>query len=368
MSKTTVERLVEYGQSVWFDNISRSMIEGGKIKEMIGVGLRGITSNPTIFDKAIRASNDYDEKIEGLCNLGKSPFEIYDDLTVKDVQDAADIFEPVYRATNGLDGYVSLEVNPKLAFKRDETIKEARRLFKKVNRPNVMFKIPATLAGFLAIEELVAEGMNINATLIFSVEQYSKTAQAFLKGIELLTEKGKDPSNVRSVASVFVSRIDTMVDSLIDEKAALKSLKGKASVANSKMIFQNYLQIFSGDEFKGLQKKGANVQRVLWASTSTKDPLYSDIKYVVELIGKDTVNTMPEDTLKAFLDHGVIEERVVRDISGAQDAIDSLRSFDIDVDSVCEKLLRDGVTSFQRSFDSLLASIEQKTRNLCKKT
>lgn len=367
MSKTTIEKLVQFGQSVWLDNISRSMIESGKLKEMVGLGLRGMTSNPTIFDKAIRTSNDYDEKIEELCNLGKSTFQIYDNLTIRDVQDAADIFKSVYDRTDGLDGYVSLEVSPKLAYKTGESIEEAHRLFKKVNRPNVMFKIPATDAGFGAIEVLLSEGININATLIFSVEQYAKTAHAYIKGLNRFLQKGRDLRKILSVASVFVSRIDTAVDNMIGENSSPQSLKGKVAVANSKLIFQRYLEIFSSDKFKNLQEKGANIQRVLWGSTSTKNPAYSDIKYVYELIGKNTVNTMPENTFQAFLDHGVIEETLTSDARDAQIVIDSLKGFGIEIDSICAKLLQDGVLAFERSFDSLLASIETKAERLCRK-
>jgi len=367
MEKTTIEKLADAGQSAWLDNINRSMIETGELERLIGLGLRGMTSNPAIFDKSIRLSSDYDKKIEALYNQGKSMFDIYDDLTVRDVQDAADIFNSVYNETNGLDGYVSLEVSPKLAFKVKETIKDAQRLFEKVNRPNVMFKIPATDEGHAAIEELVSEGININATLIFSLEQYAKTAAAYIKGLGRLLQKGRDLGRVHSVASVFVSRIDLAVDKMISEDSALQSLKGKASVSNSRLIFQKYLDIFSGSEFKKLKEKGANLQRVLWASTSTKNPSYSDIKYVVELIGRDTVNTLPDDTLQAFLDHGRVEEALGSDVTEARNLIGSLKSSGIDVDSVCEKLLQDGIIAFEKSFDSLLSSIEEKAEGLRKK-
>jgi len=365
MAKTTIEKLNEFGQSIWLDNISRSMIDSGRLNEMVSLGLRGITSNPSIFDKSIRLADDYDKKIEGLCNLGRSTFQIYDDLTVGDIQDAADILKKVYDETQGLDGYVSLEVNPKLAFDRDATIKDAKRLFKKVDRLNVMFKIPATDAGFEAIERLLGEGININATLIFSVGQYRKTAQAYLKGIQELLQKGGDLSKVHSVASIFVSRVDTMIDGMIDKNERLVSLKGRAATGNSKLIFQKYLEIFSSDEFKRLKENGANLQRVLWASTSTKNPEYSDIKYVTELIGKNTVNTLPDATLDAFLDHGIIEEALTSDITEAQNIMDTLRTFGIDIDDVCTKLLQDGIASFEKAFDTLLSSIEKKTKELC---
>jgi transaldolase len=362
MAKTLFHKLAEYGQSIWLDNISRSMIESGRLKDMLRLGLRGMTSNPTIFDQSIRMNTDYDGKIGEVRNLGKSTFEIYDDLTVKDVQDAADIFKEVYEATNGLDGYVSLEVNPKLAFKKDETIKEAFRLYSKVQRPNVMFKIPATDAGFSVIEELISEGININATLIFSVSQYEKAVHSYIKGISKLVQKGKDPSRVHSVASVFVSRVDTAVDNMVGEKAEFQHLKGNAAVANSTLIYKKYLEIFSQSEFKKLKDKGANLQRVLWASTSTKNPNYSDIKYVTELIAKNTVNTLPENTFQAFLDHGTVKEGIGKSFGEAKKILDDLKSYGIDVDNVCKKLLDDGIIAFEKSFDSLLASIEAKAK------
>lgn len=377
MVKTKIEELAVFGQSIWLDNLSRHHIKTGKLKNMIKTGLLGITSNPTIFDNAISKSSDYDDKIQELACAGKSAFEIYDELTVKDIQDAADIFKPIYEKTKGVDGYVSLEVNPKLAYKTEETIKEAKRLFKKVDRPNVMFKVPSTKEGLKAVEELIAEGININITLIFSLQQYVDTAQAFLRGMRRLSSKRDDLSGVSSVASVFVSRIDTLVDSLLDERLAkeadeknrvkLQALKGKAAVANSKLIYQKYRQIFSGKEFEELRKNGARVQRVLWGSTRTKNPKYSDIKYVEELIGKGTVNTVPDHTFEAFLDHGVVRETVAQDMKVAEVVIEDLKSFGIEIDDVCRELLNKGVASFEKSFNALLSTIEEKRKVLCKK-
>lgn len=377
MGKTHIQELGAFGQSAWLDNISRSMLKSGKLNEMIGLGLRGMTSNPTIFDKAISSGSDYDEKIVELSNTGKSAFEIYDELTIRDVQDAADIFFPVYKESSGLDGYVSLEINPKLAYKTDETIKEGIRLFQKVNRPNVMFKVPATDAGFRAIEELVARGMNINITLIFSLVQYINTVEAYLRGIKQLLHDKKDVSSIRSVASIFVSRIDTYVDNLLDQlalkeenqstKAQIISLKGKAARSNSSLIYEKYLKVFSSPDFKELQKNGVNAQRVLWGSTSTKNPQYCDIKYVAELIVRDTVNTMPEQTFNAFLDHGEVKESFIQDVSSAKKLIDDLKKAGIDINDVCMHLLKDGVEAFEKSFDSLLNSLESKRCVLCKK-
>jgi transaldolase len=370
MSKTKIEQLTEYGQSAWLDSISRVLIETGKLKEMIRQGLRGMTSNPTIFDKAISSGDDYDQKIKELSNAGKLVFEIYDELTVRDVQGAADIFMPVYQETRGLDGYVSLEINPKLAFKTQETIEEGKRLCKKVNRTNVMFKVPATEEGFKAIEELIACEININVTLIFSLEQYINAAQAYIRGIKRILQNKGDASKVRSVASVFVSRIDTAVDNLLEEvivkeetqqkKIKLSSLKGKTAAANANLIYEKYLEISTSSEFKQIHDKGAQFQRVLWGSTSTKNPAYSDIKYVTELIAKNTVNTLPENTFEAFLDHGIIKETLISSNSDAQNIINSLEGFGISVNKVLAKLLHDGVVSFEKSFVSLLHSIEEK--------
>ena len=365
MALSKLDELAQIGQSIWLDNISRSMIENGKLKEEISLGLRGMTSNPSIFDNSISSSADYDGAIKKLAGEGKSTFEIYDDLTVRDVQDAADMFRPVYDKTGGVDGYVSLEINPELAMKTEETIEEGRRLFKKVNRPNVMFKVPSTNAGFEAISELLGDGINVNVTLIFSLDQYVRTAHAYIEGMKRFLARGGDMSKVHSVASVFVSRVDTAVDKMIDARAEeekLKSFRGKAAVANSRLIFSKYHEIFSGNEFLALKNKGANLQRVLWGSTGTKDPSYSDIKYVTELIGNPTVNTIPDKTLAAFMDHGVIKESLTKDAGDAGNIIDSLREAGIDVNKVCLKLLDEGVTAFQKSFESLLNAIETKKK------
>ncbi len=373
MAKTTIEQLAEFGQSAWLDNISRSLIESGKLRHMIDLGLRGVTSNPTIFEKAIAASRDYDERIFQLHQKGLSAFEIYDCLTVADVQDAADIFLPVYEKTRGVDGYVSLEINPKLARLTKETIVEGRRLHKKVNRVNVMLKVPATDEGFPAMEELLAEGIPVNATLIFSLDQYAKTARAYLKGSVRLLENKGNVEKVCSVASVFVSRIDTVADAKIDKlldnendekaKNELRSLKGRAAVANSSLIFQKYAEIFAGrGEFSALKEKGARIQRLLWGSTSTKNPAYSNIKYVSELIARNTINTMPQPTFEEFLKSGTIGEALTPDARGARDTDSQLKGFGIDTNDICRGLLEDGVRIFENSFDTLLASIENKVK------
>jgi transaldolase len=364
MGEKKLQRLADFGQSIWLDNISRKMIDDGSLKALIDDGLKGMTSNPTIFDKSISSGKEYDAFIKDLHDQGKSTFEIYDDLTVRDVQDAADLFMPVYEETDGLDGYVSLEINPELAMDTEETIKEGRRLHKKVNRPNVMFKVPSTDAGFEAISTLLSEGINVNVTLIFSLDQYIRTTEAYLRGMRELIKNGGDPTKVRSVASVFVSRVDTSVDRLIDERSDenLKPLRGRAGVANSRIIYSKYREIFSSQEFMDLNGRGVSVQRLLWGSTGTKDPSYSDIKYVTELMGKDTINTLPDKTLHAFIDHGGIEDALSGDINEAQDILNTLMEFDIDIDAVCLMLLDEGVKAFQKSFQSLLKTIDEKKR------
>lgn len=372
--QTKIEQLAEYKQSIWLDYISRSLLDGGKLQGLIAQGLRGLTSNPSIFDKAISTSTDYDAQIAYLKNQKKSIFEIYDDLTVRDIQNAADMFRPVYERTRGQDGYVSLEVNPKLAYDTADTIEEARRLHKKVNRPNVMFKVPATDNGFAAVEALLAEGINVNVTLIFSLEQYERTAQAYVSGIAKRSDQKHDISTIRSVASVFVSRIDTMTDKLLEDKAAsltdedakkrLELLTGRAAVANSALIYARYRELFSNDRFEKLASAGAHAQRVLWGSTSTKNPAYSDIKYVTELIAEGTVNTIPEKTLDAFLDHGTVKGALTDETTPHRKIIEDLKAYGIDVNEVCAKLLKDGVIAFERSFDNLLGAIEAKAKTL----
>lgn len=376
MGATTAQELAEFRQSIWLDNISRDLISSGTLKGFIDQGLLGMTSNPTIFDNAISKTNDYDKDIRELHQSGKSCFEIYDDLTIKDIQDVAELLKPIYEKTDGFDGYVSLEINPKLAQKTQETIDEGRRLFKKVNRPNVLFKVPSTDEGFPAIEEFIADGMNINITLIFSLDQYSKSAHSYIRGLKRRVQSGNDITGIRSVASVFVSRIDAAVDKKLDvltaqtadtgEREALASLKGKAAVENSRIIYKKYQDIFLSDEFKDLARQGAKIQRVLWASTGTKDPSYSDIKYVTELIAPDTVNTMPDKTFTAFLDHGKIQDAHLANSVIAQAYFAELEKKGIFIDAVTKELLEKGIASFEQSFDSLLKSISEKANIICK--
>ncbi|VAX35096.1 Transaldolase [hydrothermal vent metagenome] len=370
MSNSTIQQLADYGQSIWLDYISRSLLETDKLKNLIKDGLRGMTSNPSIFNQAIGSSNDYDEKISQLKSEGKSTFEIYDALTIQDIQDATDIFKGVYESTNALDGYVSLEINPQLANDAQVSIKEGLRLYKEVNRPNVMIKVPATSEGYPVIEELTAQGINVNATLIFSLAQYEQTVLAYLRGLKRLAQTTDDLSKVHSVASVFISRIDAAVDKLIEDevakdaddshKARLLTLCGRAAVANSRIIFEKSKEMFSSQEFQDLITKKANIQRVLWASTGTKNPDYSDVKYVTELIASPTVNTLPAKTLMAFLDHGEVKGAFDYDFSEAQECIDALAMAGIDVDQVCQQLLEAGVVAFEKAFEELFDSIVKK--------
>lgn len=377
MAQTKLQALAQLGQSIWLDYIDRKLLDTGQLKNWIEQGLRGMTSNPTIFCKAIASSTDYDERILKLKEAGKSTFEIYDELTIRDIQEACDLFRPVYKETDRLDGYVSLEINPLLAHDTEASIKEGLRLFEKVHRPNCMIKVPSTKAGFPVIEALLAKGVNVNVTLIFSLKQYTNTAQAFLKGMERLSQKYFDLRKVHSVASVFVSRMDTLTDKLIEDrlkqgaasqrKEILSSLKGRAAVANSQLIFNQSKEHFASDRFQKLAQKGAAWQRVLWGSTSTKNPAYRDIKYLTELIAPSTVNTVPQNTLGAFLDHGEVLEALQGTSPQAQELFQTLKKFDIDIEAVCAQLLDDGVAAFSQSFEELINSIETKARQLITK-
>lgn len=361
MVKTKLHDIAELGQSLWLDNINRSMITSGKLKLLIDQGLRGQTSNPSIFKQAIVQSRDYDAKIRQLTEEGKSTFEIYDELTIKDVQDAADLFRGVYESTKGLDGYISLEINPKLGNELEAQFKEGIRLWQKLNRPNVMIKVPATNNGLGVAEGLIAQGINVNVTLIFSAEQYSQAVWAYFKGLDRLAQNGGDIRQVHSVASIFVSRVDTSVDKKLDETSPLR---GRAAVSNAQIIYHKFRKNFDGSEFKDLKLKGANVQRVLWASTGTKDPRYSDIKYITELMAARTVNTVPDKTLEAVLDHGVAKVAMPGDVAGAQRIIEQLRLLGIDIGMVCNQLLDDGLAAFKKSFEELMTSIEEKRAHL----
>lgn len=368
----------EYGQSIWMDNLSRDLIESGELKELISSrGIQGITSNPAIFEKAIKGNKIYDQDIEAGIKAGKSVDDIYEDLVFEDIRNACDIFKPVYEQTKGLDGYVSLEVPPHLALDTEKTISEACRYFEALKRPNLMIKIPGTVEGLPAVEQVIGEGINVNVTLLFSVESYVNTAWSYIKGLEKRVAEGKDISNIASVASFFLSRIDTNIDDRIDAKlkagvdnleteSKLLAIKGKIAVANAKIAYQKYKEIYGSDRWKALAEKGAKVQRLLWASTGTKNPEYSDVMYVDELIGADTVNTLPPPTIEACADHCHPANRIESDVDTAYKLIESLKDPDvnIDLDQVMDELLIDGIDKFIKPFESLMTSLEDKVKQL----
>ena len=360
---TVLHELYDLGQAIWFDYIRRSFINSGELKELIDQGVRGVTSNPAIFEKAIAGSADYDEELQNLVKARKSVDEIYETLTRDDIQRAADLLRPVYEETDGTDGYVSLEVSPTLANDTEGTVVEAQRLFAALARPNVMIKVPATPAGVPAIEALISEGINVNVTLIFSQAQYESVAEAYIRGLEKLDASGGEVSKVASVASFFVSRVDSAVNRALEELGETK-LQGKIAIANAKAAYARFREIFSGERWHRLARQGAGVQRPLWASTGTKEPTYPDTLYVDGLIGPDTVNTVPPATLKAFVNHGQIALTVEKDLDEARAELARLVELDIDLDSITQKLQDDGVTAFSKSFDALMASITEKREKL----
>jgi transaldolase/glucose-6-phosphate isomerase len=368
MAGNPLLQLQECGQSVWQDYIRRKQTLSGELKRLIGEdGLRGQTSNPTYFEKAISGSHDYDDALRALAREGTSVVEIYEALAVEDIQAAADLFRPVYDSLDGADGFVSLEISPDLAHDTQATVDEARRLFAAVDRPNVMIKVPGTPAGMPAIERLISEGINVNVTLLFSLDAYEQAANAYIAGLERRAAAGGDLSRVASVASFFLSRVDTLVDrrleALIREteddaaRAGMESLLGKAAIANAKLAYARFKSIFGAPRFQTLKEKGARVQRPLWASTGTKSPNYSDVMYVEPLIGRDTVNTMPPATLDAFRDHGVVRPSLEEGLKEAEAALAALAEFGIDMDQATAQLLDDGVKTFANSFRQLIDCI-----------
>lgn len=364
--------LYKAGQGPWLDTISRKLLASGTLRAYIEEsGLLGVTSNPSIFQQSISQGEGYEQDIQKLLKLGASTVEIYDALTVDDIRKTCDLFLPVFKKTSGDHGFVSLEVLPNLAFNEDATVEEARRLFRLVNFPNVMIKVPATAPGILAFRRLIGEGIHVNVTLIFSQQNYREVAGAYLDGLEAFAEKGGDLSKVHSVASVFVSRIDTDIDKQLDAKLAaetdpakrmlLADLKGKAAIANSKMIYRSFKELFGSARFRALKGQGAFVQKPLWASTSTKNPAYPDLLYVEPLVGRDTVNTLPQNTWEALLAHGTIRPGSVEEnIPDAEAAIAELKNLGIDIHAVCERLQKEGVKSFMNSFESLMSTLEKK--------
>lgn len=367
----------KYGQSIWMDNLSRDLIESGELKKLISSrGIEGITSNPAIFEKAIAGNKIYDSDIAAGIKDKKSTEKIYESLVFEDIKNACDIFKEVYEKTNGLDGYVSIEVPPTIAKDTDSTISEAKRYHEAIGRENVMIKIPGTAEGLPAVEATIAAGINVNVTLLFAVDSYVETAWAYIRGLEKRAAEGKDISKIASVASFFLSRIDVKVDKAIDKKIAaaespeikekLKKLKGKVAIANAKIAYQKYKEIFSSDRWKALAEKGAKVQRLLWASTSTKNPEYSDVMYVDELVGPDTVNTLPPNTIEACADHCDPASRIESDIDEAYQVIESLKEEEVNInlDRVMEELLEEGIDKFIKPFESLMSSLETKVKQL----
>lgn len=369
MQTNRLRKLATFGQSIWLDYIRRDLIAGGQLRSLIEEdGLRGITSNPSIFEKAIVESHEYDDDIRTMALGGKEVITIYEALSRNDVQCAADEFRPLYDKTDGHDGYVSLEVNPHLAHDTRGTIEEGRRLWGMLDRPNVFIKVPATTAGLSAIQELTREGINVNVTLLFGLPRYRQVADAYLGGLAARLAQGKPVNHVVSVASFFVSRIDSLVDPLLEtiilqggEKADLaKTLRGQTAIASAKVAYQIYKEIFDSDRFRRLAGQGARVQRLLWASTSTKNPDDSDVKYVEALIGPDTVNTLPLKTLDAYRDHGDPKVRLTQDVEDARLFLERLSEVDISIDQVAQRLEDDGVAKFNKSFDQLIGTLAQE--------
>jgi transaldolase/glucose-6-phosphate isomerase len=364
--RTKAHQLTDIGQSLWLDTIRRSLMTSGELEDMINQGLRGLTSNPSIFDKAIAGSTDYGEDFERLVAEAKLPRNIYEALALEDIRLAADLFRPVYDATGGEDGYVSLEVSPHLAHDTEETITEARYLFETLERPNVLIKVPATKEGYPAIEELLAEGINVNVTLMFSLAQYDAVAEAFFAGLERLAAAGGDLTTIASVASFFVSRIDVKIDPLLDEIGTPPAavLRGKIGIASAKLAYARFQDTFQGDRWEWLAERGARVQRLLYGSTSTKDPAYPDTLYVDNLIGPQTVNTIPPKTWQAFEDHGTVERTLDQDVDEARSQLERLALLGIDLDEITDTLLDEGVEKFTQSFESLMETIREKRERI----
>lgn len=368
-----LQQLKNYGQSVWYDNIDRTQLISGDFKRLLDEdGVVGVTANPTIFQKSISHSGAYDEQITHLIGEGKGASDIYEALIIQDIRTVADLLRPIYDRTNMLDGYVSLEVSPDLAHDTDATIAEVRRFWKMVDRPNLFIKIPATPEGIPAIQAALSEGINVNITLIFSIQAYRDVTEAYLSALEERNANGKDISHIASVASFFVSRVDTLVDKLLDDKIKASSdsaeqqelhlLYGKAAIANARLVYQDFKKIFSTPRFETLKHSGARVQRPLWASTSTKNPAYRDVLYAEELIGPDTVDTMPLETIENFKDHGRVALTIENNIPRAKAELEMLETVGIHYDAVTQQLLDEGVQKFADSFHQLFQGIEEKKK------
>jgi transaldolase len=364
MANTPLQELAAHGQSVWIDYLSRPFVQDGDLAGLIDEGIVGVTSNPTIFQGAIADGDAYDDQIRELVEAGeKEPKEIFIALAVADIKDACDLLRPTFEEAKRLDGYVSLEVDPNLAHETEATHEEAKRLWGLLDRENAFIKIPATQEGLQAIEDTIAAGINVNVTLIFSLERHRAVAESYIRGLERLAESGGDLSKVASVASFFVSRVDTEGDKRLDE-AGHPELKGKLAIANAKLAYEQYNEVFSGEKWDALEAKGATKQRCLWASTSTKNPEYRDVIYVEELAGPETVNTMPRATVEAVEDHGEIEDRLTQDVESAHKLLEDLEAAGVDYDDVVETLEKEGVQKFADSFKELFSHIESKRDQL----
>jgi transaldolase len=374
MAKNKLQQLHDAGQSIWLDSIDRRMLHDGELERRIrDDALTGMTSNPTIFQKALASSNAYDEQIVAAEDEGLTSWELFELLETTDVRDACDAFAGVYSSNRGADGYVSIEISPGVSHNAEAAVEEARRLWKTVDRPNVMVKVPGTVEGAVAVRRLISEGINVNITLLFAIEAHERVIEAYMAGLEDRLKARKPIDGLASVASFFVSRVDTEIDKRLDaliakaspaEKERLQMLKGRAAIANAKLAYRLFRQKFAGPRWEALAKQGARVQRPLWASTSTKNPAYRDVMYVEELIGPDTVDTMPPATIEAFEDHGVVARTVDKKISAAEGLLKEIEAVGISMREVTGKLLVDGIASFQKSFDELIAGLEAKIGSL----
>jgi len=373
MAANRLQELYEHGQSPWIDNITRGLLTSGELQRLIDLGIVGLTSNPTIFQKAISAGGEYDEALRNLVCDGKSQDEICEGLVLDDISNAARILRQVYDRTDGGDGFASIEVSPDLAHNTEKTIEDGKRFFRFLNAPNIMVKVPGTPEGIPAFRTLIGAGVNVNVTLLFSLESYRAVAEAYIEGLEQLDKGGQPLRNAASVASFFVSRVDTAVDALLDQKAKedpanaakYQALHGKAAIANAKLAYADvFEQVFTGPRWEALAAKGARRQRPLWASTSTKNPTYRDVMYVEELIGPYTVDTMPPGTIHDFLDHGRVRDSLLEDVEGARKTMRALAELGIDMAQVTQKLQVDGVASFAKSFHDLIDTIEAKRQEM----
>ncbi len=371
MEKNRLVQIADFGQSVWLDYIRRGLLTSGELKRLIEEdGLRGVTSNPAIFEEAIDGSHDYDSAIGRLASQGRATAEIYEHLAVEDVQHATDLFRPLFDRTKGRHGFVSIEVSPHLARDTQATLDEAHRLWEAVGRPNVMIKVPGTREGLPAIERLIADGINVNVTLLFGLGRYREVAEAYVAGLEARNARGEPIDRVASVASFFLSRIDVAIDPLLErtiegdaaQGQLAQQLHGQVAIASAKLAYQIYKEVFATRRFSALAARGAATQRVLWASTSTKNPAYRDVKYVEPLIGPETVNTLPLQTLEAFRDHGEPAARLEDELDEARRVIEGLKELDIDLDQITEQLEVEGIEKFNRPFDRLMDAIQQKAK------